>query len=1189
MKKTLLSILGVSLLLLGSCSQEARLGDIPRVGKAQLTIEIESLAQEGGAATRGAMTRGADNVASVAGENSVTSLYLLFFNSANGEYVDYTEVELPGPVVDPDNEEIVLDPNGPTKMNVDGVAFPADKVAGEYNVLALANVADYYFVEETFEHWIALYALGKNESAVMANAMGLAPATIASNRIPMYGRMEKVAEEDQLHMTLSRIVSRLDVTNNATTTHKLVSATIWNGFPETMIWGDAIPDFSDNTERIRRHYGVTVEGNVNKIRGGLYAFENQVGSPEANDQLSTCLIIGMQEGSDPIEYFRANLYDQTGRQNLRRNYVYNLVIDAVEGQGAPTEEIAYLGESNSLVYHILDWDEDQNGLIVRDDFSSLSIPTKTVNLGGTPAVAEFKIHTFSTLPSPSPLQIRSQTYRPAAVEDGFAEHGGSPIWAELDGNTLVINATKLNLDETERRGVIVLSFAGLEIAMNVFQSGTHDDFLIVTEPDGGILPFAAYPGIGSGLINVQASGHWTATLHMTGFSFNSMGSEVDKIWTDPNKDNNNTLGLIIPDETNSTIDKFRVFTHSSNETNGVREAFIVIELDGKEEQYSSVVMLSQDFVKSLKYARGSSSSNLADPNVWMESGGSIAFDGMGVISGGSEDKWFIQTPLDGNGEFREWTAQIVPTGTDSGHFEVVAAGTSYDETEQIENFVTVKAKAPNYSGRAYQATLRVFVTTEPGIFTEIPLTQASAGFDLRPGGTLNNKVRYQGGNSDAITIDAQGGDEMKWSIASEDDIVTEQSRIGNHNRTLSRYGEVPTGSGRQNDPVTIVLVNANNGNPTGETFEYGEEYDMDTGFRVKMPKIYFPNRDINVTAAVTVTVNSEGATEGGMEETVRVPQEALVAKKYGAGENDSKTDYGNLGGDESLHYFGEFRKGIAELLASNWHSTNQNTFPTERNPIAITLEPATWSAGAPNQGYLNFVYRTNRGFQASNTWNNTRAYIDGTYGHDGLYMITATYNNIGGDTGLNERSNSPMYGWDFHSADETDPHVNDDVSDTKIYQFIMKHTIYEGLTKSNIGQFNDYGEKTHAITTSLNKDAVPLVRGDGPQDASEDETVLVIDPKQRFIYLGDTEIFGGWINNTSTNGGSFLPISTNQRNFMRNLMSYMGYTMRYGSGFSDLLIDDETAAGGGMPAPWDSWWGANAVPRFDDTWPNLKY
>jgi hypothetical protein len=47
--------------------------------------------------------------------------------------------------------------------------------------------------------------------------------------------------------------------------------------------------------------------------------------------------------------------------------------------------------------------------------------------------------------------------------------------------------------------------------------------------------------------------------------------------------------------------------------------------------------------------------------------------------------------------------------------------------------------------------------------------------------------------------------------------------------------------------------------------------------------------------------------------------------------------------------------------------------------------------------------------------------------------------------------------------------------------------------------------------------------------------------------------------------------------------------MRYGSGFSDLLIDDESAAGGGMPAPWDSWWGDNALERFDDTWPNLEY
>ena len=1140
----------------------------------RLTVELDELTRAGGA------TRA--DVESVLGENKVNSLYLLFFDDSSdgsGTFRAYTEVDMPEP--DP-----VTNPDGNYSMNLDATfEFPDGTTSGgSYSILAIANIADNVYIDKTVEAWMAQWT-GRTESYFISNAVANIPeGNFSPSFLLMHGSQRKPAGDDQVHMLLKRDVSRFDVTKASTFTGwEIASVSVWNSFPRTYIGELGIMDFTGNTERVRRHYGISSNTEDGNIRGGLYAFENQVGKPEDNDVISTCLIIGLQPtAGGAIEYFRVNMHNDTGAQLLRRNYVYNLLIQGKTGTGAKTEEIAYLGQSNKLIYAIDDWGEDDpTDLVARDEYSTLAIPTKTVIMGQNASVAEYRIHTFSTLPSPAPLRIRSQTYTPASITGGFAEGNGSPIWARLDGNTLVVESKDAGFEE-ERNGVIVLSYAGLEISMNVSQSGSHDNFLIVTEPDGGILPFAAYAGIPSGLIRVQASGHWTAKLYMTGFSFDSSQATdaVKMIWTNPaspgdadylftdGRGYNNSTGLIIPDEIDSAIDKFRVYTHSHNLGQEPREAFIIVELDGMEDQYSAVIMLNQNYVKNLHYAH--SASDPSDPANRTSTGGSITFDGMGQVPttgsyAGNNNWWYVFSGYDeGTTNILPWTAVMAIAGgaDDRSHFEIVrnvdedgvaipvgdpkydANATQYSASDVALNKVKIKAKGMNTSGRDYKVTLRV--QTDPGTFADIDVVQQSASFELSPSGLLQNKVTYMGGSSDPVSVLVSGGDGLKWKIASASDISFSEAPAGDHTRSLVHYGEFKPESGRANEPITLVIVDEN-GNPTSDKFAFGQEYDLNKSFRVKMPKIYFPNRDIAVTAAVTVTVNSAGATSGGIKQTVRVAQNPLSARTFVARQNTVAT-YNDRGTIRENDYSKDWKDMIDYIITHSVYG----------NGVKVTANTT-----GPYDATVNYLNRTNQGMDASTSWTATHDFLDN---NDGVFSFIADYPGAAITTAMNRLGR----GWVFDAqpAHSANGYTDAGLSETKIWEFVANRTGGTVLPTDLATAYTNlnYHDTSSTWATTIPSSAVPFIR------VEQGHVGIAIDPKTRIIYIGESLYVGT---------GS---ASRNATQLWINVGFYVNYASRYGSGFSDLLIDDESAAGGGLPAPWDDWWGANKITSFDNSY-----
>ncbi len=1165
MKRVLLSILGVSLLLLGSCVRETPIGgkDIPG-GKMRLTVDFDDLERSGGA------TR-AERESEI-GEDRVNSLYLLFFDGSSngsGTFKAYTEVEMPEP--DPESN-----PDGNYSMNLEAIiTYPAGTSNDEdYSILAIANIAGDIYVEGTIDEWMEQWQ-GKTESYVAAHAKANIPeGSFSSSMLLMHGSQRKPAGDNQVHIMLSRDVARIDVTKASTLVDwDIASVSVWNSFPETYIWGSGIVDYTDNTERVRRHYAVTPNTDDGNIQGGLYAFENQVGRPEYDDHVSTCLIIGLQPsaGGD-IEYFRVNVHNDTGAQNILRNHVYNILINGKTGTGENNEETAYLGQSNRLIYSIDEWGEPDNELVVKDRNSTMSIPTKTVNMGKKADVVEIKIHTFSVLPSPSPLKIRNQTYSPA-----LNSAGDPSIEAHLDGNTLVIESTDLDLDETPRKGVIVLSYAGLEIAINVSQAGKHDHFLIVTEPDGGILPFAAYAGIPSGLIRVQASGHWTAKLHMTGFSFDSSQASdpVKMIWTNPvdpsspdykftdGRGYNTTMGLITPDETDSTCDKFRVYTHSHNMGQRPREAFILIELDELPDQYAAVIPLSQNFVKNLHYVHSASDPAIEENR--QTSGATITFDGTGSLPTvgsyqGNSDWWYVFSGYEvGTTKILPWDAVLVIAGgaDDRNHFRIVrnvdeegrpiSSGapeydpnaTNYDIADVYKNKVKIKALGMNISGRDYRATLRV--QTDPGTFADIEVVQKPARFELSPSGLIPNKVSHMGGTSDKISLVVENGEGLKWKINSASDIIFTEAATKTHSRRLVNYGKYPVASGRANEDITLVIVDES-GNPTGDEFAFGREYDINKSFRVKFPQIYFPNRDIQVTASVTVTVNSQGATSGGMRETVRVAQNALTARPIQARTNTGSTGYASIYGTDRDYV--EAYKDLLTYVASDTGGA------LVTSPAITTLAPE-----------VNYVHRTNQNFNNATTWTESYKLLGKNGPNQGVLAIFGAYDS---PTSYVDGLNTFERGWTFAGNGQTMStgdfsSVNyAEAADTKLGELIFFRAGTVNITGATAAFFDVSGNADHSKATSWPASAVRFLSEEGSFG------IVVIDPKDRVLFVGEDEAF-----------------SQSGNQFQTNVFFWIAYAAQYGSGFSDLLVDDETETGGGMPAPWDEWWGANAIGRFD--------
>ncbi|MCL2501639.1 MAG: hypothetical protein FWE99_00730 [Bacteroidales bacterium] len=1089
MKRALL-LTGIVAVFLGSCIKDnfpAETEEVFPANTLRLYIDAQGLGSEP-AATRAL-------VLVEPGEDEISSLYLLFFEPdalRNGLFVDYVKIN--GPLTM--GTQLDIDLHG-TQINV----------TGHYHILAIANIdgtaGNRYLNDMDANPWMFQW-VNKTESEVMSQARAWAKGgfLVAPNGLLMNSRVEKMEHQFHLNILLHRNQARFDVVNDLKQEYDLVSVEIRNAYPSSSIWNMGEMNYSSAFARIPVYYtydntsntgpnGLDGFGPTRKdIYGHLYAFENQVPSPVQNDRHTTCLIIGLRKRtsglSAPVFYYRANIHPDEGAQMLRRNNVYRLTIRGITDSGATDPQGAYENPENEDFGYVINyWDMDDQGMIVQDGSSVLSIPTKTVRIGGDGGTFSYSIFTFSnSTGAVSPLSI-TQSYQPS----------GAGMAATLDGNILIINAQPLGVLR-ERRGTITLRFAGLEASMNVIQADDAGNFLVVHMPNGINPRFAPYGNLESGPIRVEASGNWTAKIFMEGidgFTFIEPGNVIPVI-----------SNLTISSATDGhaiTNNRFRVYTNSANTQKTTREAFIVVSLDSDPEHYAKVFRLTQE-------AAGGVSTI---PNQT-----AVTFNGMGtglaLVPNNATDFFIVRSgeyDSDGMGTMliSPWSYQILQSGgyDDRERFEVFDVHTEANPANSDGNNFKLRVNngLMNTSGRPYIATLRIYLDGNPTKFVDITLIQQPKDIDFLP--NMIPFVPKTGGQTDIIKIDADPSLTWTAEIIVGSSTAPDGRSLVQHSAKLLDKNNLPLGSAPR--PMT-------------------------EGFRVAFDKIYYPNRDIEIYADVKVTV-------AGMTKTIRINQTPLTSNgAVGYGMTGSPA-YGGLGNTYIQGWEGiSGTWGLAQIPGYTRSGVgNMNVNSIAANVTYLHVAPHI--AGSAGNNYNWSV--------VNNFTDNRDAW---------MVMITPDNNAIG----PMNNSYSPLKrnGAGYNNLEHTgNAYARLLPTNTKVFEFLTARG-NTPLDPASVADF-DSDATSSVLPGPWPSTAVVLMT----RNNNTNHAMLVMDIKRKFLWIGESQIF--WRASELTN---------NRGVFLDNLMYFIGNAMKYGSHFTDLLLESSDSAS--QPAPWDAYWGANA-------------
>jgi hypothetical protein len=637
------------------------------------------------------------------------------------------------------------------------------------------------------------------------------------------------------------------------------------------------------------------------------------------------------------------------------------------------------------------------------------------------------------------------------------------------------------------------------------------------------------------LIYVQASGDWTARLYISGFSFNS-STALSEVKILESKEGSSTSSLVVADPNDPTQSKFRVYTHSPNTSQVPREAFIVIELDKAPEEYSSVIMLSQNFIKQMylwlpgTYPVGGLSAEGDDPGRKTTATATFMGNGSGLDTGvpDNSDTFIIASPLD-DGKIEPWYSILVADGLvdDTSHFEIARGefsppGELYDREMHT---VQVRAKGLNISGRNYQAILRAQV--DPGTYVDIKLVQLPVAWNLPA--VLPSAIAAVGGESAPLQLQAPGG--MHYTV------------------------EIESFSGATNHFAYV-----RDPDDTAGT-KYSKLLPEDTSkpFIVGFPKLIYPNLYGPASAVVKVTMVESGDTK-----RFTIYQNAPAQKTvnlFNVGRD--------WGGVSSASNKPTFTYGVADwngYYCAAWANSfsNRDNFGTS-GKVKITTPyiglasaeigsfTSVWEAV---QNSVSIIHFTRPAENTATDWNNANssiwAWINGTGDYvlnEGVLVVNAeSDNNTETDVQFDNTHIPGMMGL-TGGWDAADPwHLN------PVENRLMDYLTLSGPfgAPSDNYTWNSAGNSSYLNISSVQNipGAVPVLVGSIV--GSDDHTgwcSLMIDPKRRIVVRTDSEMFSD---------------NDEMKGFGQNVQAWIVNTAQYGTHFSDYFWDSPRYT---MPTP----------------------
>jgi hypothetical protein len=1152
MKKLLFAFTGLFALLLGSCANEWSIDpEIPTRGNAlRVSVALEGIGQQF------AMTRA--DIPALTQEKEVGTLYLLFFEATadkSGKFVDFVEIENIQPV----NASGVS-----PEQDIDMSTTQLD-VTGAYNILAVANIGNpndkRYLNNLSVSDWMLQWT-GKTEKQVIAQAVAWTQggSVINPNELLMSGRVEKPANVFNVTVPLSRNQVRFDIINK-TTTHTLVSVAIGNAYPTSKIWNDGSTDgaldYSESMSRIQNYYGYsdanTIKDANGEYRGYLYAFENQVAMPVQNDRFTTCLIVELQNTQTGTNsFYRINIAPDNSAQMIKRNNSYSVTINSVGAQGQADATSAYdYPNENQLDYIINQWDVVGEGIMDQDGSSLLSSPYKTVNLdlftgniighdvNQGQDLRSFNIITFTNNPSSvSGLELIEQNYY-------FKGNPYTGIVAEVDGNKLKFtrvdvapppsSPTEGSLKSGDRiTGTIKLGYAGLRVVINVVQTDANTDFLDIFLPDGGMPRFAPFAGIESASIRIQSSGAWTAKiLSESTNAFGFVGTTELEI--------SSAAGS--PAITGADNNLFSICTLSDNsDEQNAREAFIVVTLDKDPLNFSRLVRVTQQQAA----------------NIAISPKQTITFNGtydasktplkgeLAAIPNNTIYQFVVHPGLTGDETAgtlaqNEWRWKIVEINSDGTDGAIiadedggvtqaakdwfsVATNHTINATELDGNTVSVDVKGANTSGGSRKVRIVVYLAGATNFTASTDLVQQSSSISLSP--SVLPTIAKTGGETQEVSIQADAS--LQWELL--------QFTPDNSHQLV------------QHD---VKLVDQNN-----NLIVPGTPYSVaNDRFKIVFPKVYYPNRDKPISATVRI-----GIVGSSLEASITATQTTLTAAPMVGYGLTAYPNYGALGDTYNQGWDGR---------SGTWGLKQISGYKTLGTSAVSTISSINASVN-----YLHVVPHIGGSSGTNYTWNAVNDYMAN---RDALTVIV---NQDNAGIGPINNANSPLKKANYPnstSGGDVNGIIDQSDSSTKMYKFLFDYS-KNGLKPGDISNSNYWyvdGINTSLPKSELPNSAVVIIskRVNDSTPTAGDRALFIIDIEHKFIWFGDSQLF--WYDAWLTG---------DRWKLLENIMYYVANASKYGSHFTDMLLEPGTDLGDGrvaQPAPWDeSHWGKNLMTEM---------
>ena len=302
-------------------------------------------------------------------------------------------------------------------------------------------------------------------------------------------------------------------------------------------------------------------------------------------------------------------------------------------------------------------------------------------------------------------------------------------------------------------------------------------------------------------------------------------------------------------------------------------------------------------------------------------------------------------------------------------------------------------------------------------------------------------------------------------------------------------------------------------------------YSVSETFGVKFPKIYYPNREISISVEVKVSIVGSP----NLTRSMTFTQTALTSPglyPYAP----QTAGYGNIhGGSVNTRYVRTLKQHESARPTTSL-TVNSNYLHMNYYGLAATYDWATVKNFRSQRDGLTFVTNDLDYNPALSMLNNSSSVLNGAG-----YVIGPVEGISVGHYG---RVNTTTA-----------------VAATKIYKMVVNGQ--GGGTTDISGTLNTSGtlmwtDNVSSYASTYPASAVPLLM------TNQNHVLLTVDPKNNIIYQGENQIF-------DTDNGNQL---------LANFIIYVKNASKWGSAFTDLMIDDEHE--GSQPAPWDPYWGKNA-------------